>query len=103
MIARKDYQCAVYISPIRLQIRVHSWKGTFHRTRLYPVQTETDSGISALCDTDCTSSLSFSVSISFSTRWAISPSIGIVLLGRLVISEASMGILAVSIASFTLR
>src|SRR5439155_6777834 len=65
--------------------------------------TLTDSGISALCATLCTSSLSSSVSMSRSSFCVCSSLNGTVLLGMLVISPASTGTLAVSMASLTLR
>src|SRR4051812_12410522 len=64
--------------------------------------TLTDSEISALCETVCTSSLSSKVSISFRMRWATSPSTATVLVGTWVMVEASIGTLAASMASFTL-
>src|SRR5438874_174784 len=60
----------------------------------FPRHTVTDSGISALWLTACTSSLSSSASTSFNTFCAVSASTGTVLLGMLVISEASTGTLA---------
>src|SRR4051812_1357552 len=63
----------------------------------------TDSGISALCETLCTSSLSSSASISLSKRCAISASTAIVLVGRCVISAASIAMFAAVMASLTFK